>query len=98
MVAEWLRFYVPQKLQARYLEADSRIWTPVLAAQPGFISKQVWQEPEFPHVVIIVIHWASRTQWDEVPKMLLRATEAKFRADLGQEFVLLESKAFEVSP
>ncbi|MER3482557.1 MAG: TIGR03792 family protein, partial [Meiothermus sp.] len=40
MVVEWLKFHVPQRLQTRFLEADERIRTSVLAAQPGFIRKQ----------------------------------------------------------
>lgn len=96
MVVEWLRVRVPTPWQEPYLEADARIWTPVLATQPGFLGKQVWLEPSQPEELILVIHWASLVQWKAIPGEILQATEAHFVAVVGQSFSLLESRVFEV--
>jgi uncharacterized protein (TIGR03792 family) len=83
MVIEQLTFTVPLQDRARYLALDAEIWTPALAAQPGFLGKEAWVEAEAPERLHLVIRWDSRAAWHAVPRALLEATEARFRAALG---------------
>ena len=96
MVVEWLKVRVPHEQQAAYLEADARIWTSVLARQPGFLEKHVWRDADDPDAVILVIHWRTLAQWKTVPGDVLADCEKRFQAALGQAFAFLEEKTFEV--
>jgi uncharacterized protein (TIGR03792 family) len=97
MVIEWLSVRVPRDLQARFLEVDAGIWTPVLAAQPGFVSKETWRDPEDPNALVLVIHWESLAHWKAISAQLLAQTEQRFTAEMGQAFAFLETKTFEVA-
>lgn len=90
MVIEWLRFAVPLADQARYFAADAAIWTQVLAAQPGFVGKEVWCRHDDPRSVNLVIRWESRDAWKAVPQALLAATDAAFVAAMGREYPVIE--------
>ncbi len=96
MVIEWLKVRVPRDLHAGFLEADARIWTPTLAAQPGFVSKQSWQDENEPDALVLVIHWESLAHWKAIPAQLLAQTEQHFTAEMGRAFAFLETKTFEV--
>ena len=52
MVVEWLKVRVPREIQPRYLEADARIWTPVLASHAGFLEKHVWRDASNPNSIV----------------------------------------------
>jgi uncharacterized protein (TIGR03792 family) len=97
MVVEWLKVKVDPALQGAYLKADRQIWTAFLAAQAGFVSKQVWLNPTAPDQIVMVVHWASREAWKQIPSALLAATEAKFVGTLGQSFPLVETGEYQVS-
>ena len=84
-VIEHLTVRVPLALQPRYLAADAAVWTAVLSAQPGYLGKEVWADMDDPERLHLVIRWASRADWDAVPRPLLDATEARFRAATGAE-------------
>ncbi|MGL5010911.1 MAG: TIGR03792 family protein [Paracoccaceae bacterium] len=90
MVIEWLRFVVPVADQARYFAADAEIWTAALAAQPGFLGKEVWCRHDAPDQVNLIIRWESRAQWKAVPEGVLRATDAAFRAAMGRDYPVIE--------
>jgi len=96
MVVEWLRYEVPSDLHAAFLEADARCWTPVLAAQPGFVDKAVWREPAQGDALTLVIRWTSLAAWKAVPQATLEGADRDFLAALGRSFVLLESRSFEL--
>lgn len=96
MVVEWLKVRVPREQQPMYLEADARIWTPVLASQPGFLEKHVWRDMTDPDALILVIHWETLAQWKAIPGDVLAQTDARFVAALGQRFAFLEERTFEV--
>jgi uncharacterized protein (TIGR03792 family) len=89
MIIEQLTFRVPVALRPRYLELDARIWTAALAAQPGFLGKEAWVEATDPEVLHLIIRWRSRADWKAVPHALLRDTDRRFVAVLGQEFPVL---------
>jgi uncharacterized protein (TIGR03792 family) len=86
MVIEWLQVTVPVADQARYLAADAKIWTAALAAQPGFLGKEVWVRADDPTAVNLIIRWNSRAAWKAVPGAVLAAVEAAFVAAMGQAY------------
>jgi len=83
MVIEWLTLRLPPAEQSRYLVLDAEIWTPALAACPGFFGKEVWRAAADPGVVNLIIRWQSREDWKAVPGLILAETEARFVAALG---------------
>jgi uncharacterized protein (TIGR03792 family) len=94
MVIEWLRYRVLTEFQTAFLEADARLWTATLAAQPGFLSKESWLEPAEPQAITLVIRWASMTDWKSIPVSVLEATDRAFVLALGRNFEMLESRTF----
>jgi uncharacterized protein (TIGR03792 family) len=85
-VIEHLVVRVPVAGQRRWLAADADVWTAVLSRQPGYLGKEVWADADDPETLHLVIRWASREDRDAVPRPLLEATEARFRAAVGAEF------------
>lgn len=83
---EWLKFQVPAQQQARFIEQDAAIWTPVLASQQGFQSKEIWTNPAAPNELIIITHWASFDQWQAVPKEVLERTTQRFHQAMDTEY------------
>jgi uncharacterized protein (TIGR03792 family) len=83
---EWLRFQVPAPQQARFIEQDAAIWTPVLTSYPGFQSKEIWTNPDSPNELVIVTHWASFDQWQAIPKEVLDRTTERFHQAMGAEY------------
>ncbi|MBF2075856.1 MAG: TIGR03792 family protein [Synechococcales cyanobacterium C42_A2020_086] len=83
---EWLKFSVPSEQQARFIEQDAAIWTPVLASYPGFESKEVWTNPDRPDELVLVIHWASFEQWQAIPADVLDRTTQQFHQAMGTEY------------
>jgi uncharacterized protein (TIGR03792 family) len=96
MVIEWLTIPVPAARQAFYLQHDRVIWTGMLAKQPGFAGKEVWQDPEQPDVLCLVIRWESLAHWQAVPKPELAATDRLFAAALGDSFPVARCTRFDV--
>jgi uncharacterized protein (TIGR03792 family) len=95
-VIEWLTFAVPADRHPDWIAADRAVWTPALAAQPGFLGKEVWTGREDPTHMSLIIRWNSYAEWKAVPPALLEATEAAFRARLGAAFPVLSCTALEV--
>ncbi|HET7233001.1 MAG TPA: TIGR03792 family protein [Longimicrobium sp.] len=97
MVIEWLRFTVKPGFRARFITFDRWVWTATLSAFPGFLRKSVWTSPGDDTEVVIVIEWASRKDWMNVPARLLEATERRFAAAVGPwGYRLREARAFQV--
>jgi uncharacterized protein (TIGR03792 family) len=84
MVIEQLTFTVPPAFRRRYLALDAEIWTAMLAAQPGFLGKEVWVERDAPDRLHLIIRWTTREAWKAVPAALLADTDRRFAAALGQ--------------
>ncbi len=87
-VIEHLVVRVPVAGQRRYLAADTEVWTAMLAARPGFEGKEIWADEDDPECLHLIIRWSSREAWDAVPRPLLDATEAAFRAAIGGTFAI----------
>jgi uncharacterized protein (TIGR03792 family) len=75
-----------------FLEADARVWTRFLAAQPGFVRKEVWVPGDRPNTVVIMVWWASREQWkaisDETVADVDREMGEWFREPIVREYVV----------
>lgn len=97
MVIEWLTFRVDPADQPAWLAADAAIWTPALAAQPGYRGKEVWIDQAEPAALSLVIRWESMAAWKSVPRVLLDATEAAFQARLGRAWPVLSCTALDVA-
>ncbi len=89
MVIEELTFHVPAADQPRFLAQDAAIWTRVLAAQPGYLGKEVWREAKAPDRLHLIIRWADRAAWKAVPADLLAQTDAAFVAAMGDAYPVL---------
>ena len=97
MVIEWLGFRVKPELREKFIVEDEKIWTPVLAASPGFLGKEVWIAPGVEDRVYFVIRWQTREQWKAVSMELLVETEAKFMSAMGKgNYKMLESKEYQI--
>lgn len=83
---EWLKFQVPQQQQARFIEQDTAIWTPVLSSYPGFQRKEIWSNPDRPDELVIVTHWASMEQWQSIPQDVLDRTTQQFHQAMEAEY------------
>lgn len=107
MIVEWLEFWLNPATRPLFLAEDARIWTPVLAAQSGFLRKEYWQPTQgqgstaidLPDAerLVTVIHWQSRELWKAIPIALLQATEAQFAQAVGADnYKLLACQEFPV--
>ena len=54
MVIEFLKFKVTPELREKFIQKDAEIWTAALARYPGFLSKEVWIDPNTPAEVVMV--------------------------------------------
>jgi uncharacterized protein (TIGR03792 family) len=96
MVIEWLKFSVPVDCQAEYLRKDEEIWTKFLASCDGFVSKEVWINPDVPEEIIFVIKWETREKWQAIAPNLLAEVEQKFTEAIGCSYPLIEIKKFNI--
>lgn len=95
MVIEWLKFHVPHEVQDLFVEKDLAHWTQALAAQPGFVSKEVWTNPDCPEEIILVIRWRTHQQWKEICPQFLGAIEEAFRTAMGNHpYAMVETGEF----
>ncbi len=89
MVIEELTFSVPVGDQPRFLAHDTAIWTRALAAQPGYLGKEVWREADAPDRLHLIIRWVDRAAWKAVPAEVLAHADADFVAALGVVYPVL---------
>lgn len=76
MVVERLTFSVTKADRAAWMAADAKSWSPFLARQPGFVSKQLWVQRDRPDEIQAIILWESEAQWKAIPQAELEATDA----------------------
>jgi len=76
-VIEMLRAKCAPGRRDEWLVRDAEIWTPVLAAHDGYISKEVWPSIDNPDEVVIIVRWESLAQWKSFPKENEAALDAK---------------------
>ena len=83
MVIEQLTFDVPVAHQAGFPSHGAAIWTKALAAQPGYLGKEVCREAAAPARLHLIIRWSDWASWQAVPTDLLARTDAAFTDVLG---------------
>ncbi len=95
LTIERLTFQVDPTIRDKFLAEDAAIWTPMLAAQPGFLGKEIWLS-ENPQSIVMIMHWASREQWKAIAVADLVETDRRFTAAVGPGFELLDCSEFSV--
>lgn len=96
MVIEWLKVKISPELREKFIQKDAEIWTAMLAKYPGFLSKEVWINPETPSEVILVIRWASKDAWAGVPSEQLEKTEHWFKKEFGEQHQIIAAAEYQV--
>lgn len=96
MVIEWLKVRVSPDLREKFIQQDAEIWTSMLANYPGFLSKEVWINPETPTEVVLIIRWASLEDWKAVPLDRLVQTEQQFNQAFGDQHQIIQAAEYQV--
>ncbi len=97
MVIEWLVFKISASAREKFIAKDQEIWSPLLAKYPGFLSKEIWLDPEKSDRLTIVIRWQTRQEWKAVPTDILEATEQKFTKAMGKDnYEMIEATEYQV--
>ena len=96
MVIEFLKFKVTPELREKFIQKDAEIWTTALSGYPGFLSKEVWIDPNAPADVVIVTRWATREQWKSIPNEQLEKIEAQFAQQMGKTYQMIQSSEYQV--
>ena len=87
---EYLVFEMAPEHRDAFIEFDDQIWTPALAKQEGFVSKEVWIDENRPNQVTLVTYWSSYALWKAIPHSELAATDAQFKKAFGHPFELVK--------
>jgi uncharacterized protein (TIGR03792 family) len=96
MVIEWLKFRVSPELREKFIQKDAEIWTAALSQYPGFLSKEVWINPEVPTEVVLMIRWATLEDWKSVPPEPLAEAEQRFTKEFGEPQEIIEAAQYQV--
>ncbi|MGP1382190.1 MAG: TIGR03792 family protein [Thainema sp.] len=96
MVIEWLKFRVPEDKRERFIQCDLEIWTPFLEQCPGFLTKEVWIQPDRPQEVVMMIRWHSREEWKSISAKDLKQVGQEFDQALGFDYDMVESQEYQV--
>ena len=94
VVVEELSFAVEPEVFDRWLAREGESWDALLAAQDGFLRKEVWRAPDDGGgAVRVLVWWASREQWKAVDPDELEAADRRMgdllRPSACREFRLL---------
>jgi uncharacterized protein (TIGR03792 family) len=77
VVVEHLRLRVPAGDLQAWREAEQASWQPWLAAQPGFLQRQLLWDPEREEGTLL-IHWRSREHWKAIPPGEVAGVQERF--------------------
>jgi len=77
LVVEHLRVKVPANAVDAWLQAEQGSWEPWLAAQPGFLDRQLLWDAEQEEGTLL-IHWRSRDQWKAIPEEEIEQVQERF--------------------
>ena len=77
VVVEHLRVKVPAEAVDDWLAAEQGSWEPWLAAQPGFLDRQLLWDPQREEGTLL-IHWRSREQWKAIPEREIEQVQERF--------------------
>lgn len=76
-VVEHLRLRVPAGDLQAWREAEQASWQPWLAAQPGFLQRQLLWDPVREEGTLL-IHWRSREHWKAIPPEEVAGVQERF--------------------
>ena len=76
-VVEHLRVKVPAAGRQAWLEAERGSWEPWLAQQPGYLGRELLWDGEREEGTLL-IRWASRAQWKQIPEAEIEAVQERF--------------------
>ncbi|MGC1395345.1 MAG: TIGR03792 family protein [Coleofasciculaceae cyanobacterium] len=96
MVIEWLKIKVASELREKFIAKDAQVWTAMLSGYPGFLSKEVWINPEIPTEVVLIIHWQTLEQWKSIPADKLVETDQLFTKEFGEPQEIIEAAQYQV--
>ncbi len=82
MIIEQLTFSVLREHLDDWLLTDAATWDAILAAQPGYLGKEVWITDADPAAtslpstveVQVIVRWSDRALWKSIDAELLAAT------------------------
>jgi uncharacterized protein (TIGR03792 family) len=95
MVIEWLKFKISPNSRDKFLEEDNKIWTQALSKYPGFLSKEIWLNPEDDREIIFVIKWESYELLQAIPSEDLQIIDDAFSQGMGNTtYNLIEAKHY----
>ncbi len=77
VVVEHLRLRVPAGDLQAWRAAEQGSWEPWLAAQPGFLRRQLLWDPERQEGTLL-IHWRSREHWKAIPPQEIAGVQERF--------------------
>lgn len=95
MVIEWLKIKVASELREKFIAKDAQIWTAMLSGYPGFLSKEVWINPETPTEVVLIIRWQTLEQWKSIPADKLVETDKLFTKEFGEPQEIIEAAQYQ---
>jgi uncharacterized protein (TIGR03792 family) len=96
VVIELLKFQVPPEEQHSFIHKDAQIWTTALAKYPGFISKEIWLNPDEPSEITLIIRWATRQEWKAIPEADLIAIDQEFGQALGKYYPIVQAAEYHI--
>ena len=76
-VVEHLRVKVSSEARQAWLEAERGSWDPWLAQQPGYLGRELLWDSEREEGTLL-IRWASREQWKQIPEAEIEAVQERF--------------------
>jgi len=76
-VVEHLRVKVPAEARQAWLEAERGSWEPWLQRQPGYLGRELLWDGEREEGTLL-IRWASRAQWKQIPEAEIEAVQERF--------------------
>ena len=82
-VIEQLRLQVPAAHRELWLQAEARTWQPWLEQQDGFEQRSLYWDP-VREEGLLLIAWASRSQWKAIPEAEVLRVQALFEAEVNQ--------------
>lgn len=83
VLVEHLRIKVPAQAVDAWIAAERGSWEPWLAAQQGFLDRQLLWDPEREEGTLL-IHWRSRADWKAIPEAEVAHVQQRFE-QLAQE-------------
>ena len=80
-VIEQLRLDVPMAHRALWLDVEASTWQPWLEQQDGFLGRDLFWDPQREEGLLL-IRWASRSQWKAIPDAEVERVQAAFDAQV----------------